>query len=149
MKNKHIQFDAPERDGSVPNDGHVKGSFKKAAAGILLRIFPKTKTVREYTMGEVRLWYLECNGETGVPQREIGLTREGWPLIKMAANNTYGYWTNSNLLQDDFIERFNTSELNREYFEQKWELANKLSYFEIKISDYKAISTGEIGRAHV
>jgi len=36
--------------------------------------------------------------------------------------NNYGYWTDNNLLLNDFKELFNTSEISKEIFEQHWKI---------------------------
>ncbi|MBK7855619.1 MAG: hypothetical protein IPJ79_12595 [Bacteroidetes bacterium] len=63
----------------------------------------------------------------------------------MPYKDNYGYWTDNNLLLHDFKEHFVVSEINKDSFEQSWELFDKISDFEIEISNFQTLSTGADG----
>lgn len=145
MKKTYIQFDAPKSDSQTPKDGLIKSSLKKALLGILTTIIPKANPDFEDKIDDVQYWLVECNNETGITEREIGLDKEGRVILKMPFKDNYGYWTDNNLLLNDFKEHFVVSEISKESFEESWELFDKISNFEIEISDFKTQSTGAEG----
>ncbi|MBK7855618.1 MAG: hypothetical protein IPJ79_12590 [Bacteroidetes bacterium] len=50
--------------------------MKKALVGILTTIIPKANPDFEDKIDEVQYWLVECDNETGIPEREIGLERK-------------------------------------------------------------------------
>ncbi|MDP3556327.1 MAG: hypothetical protein Q8T03_03070 [Bacteroidota bacterium] len=145
MKTTYIQFDAPKNNRQTPKDGLIKSSLKKALVGILTTIIPKANPDFEDKLDDVQYWLVECDNETGIPEREIGLDKEGRVILKMPFKDNYGYWTDNNLLLNDFKEHFVVSEISKESFEESWELFGKISNFEIEISDFQTLSTGADG----
>jgi hypothetical protein len=126
MNMTYIQFDAPKSDSWTTKEGLIKSSLKKALLCILTTIIPKTNPNFEDKIDEVKYWLVECNNETGRPEREIGLDSKGRVILKMPYKENYGYWTVNNLLLNNFKEHFNVSEINKESFEQSWELFYKI-----------------------
>lgn len=63
--------------------------------------------------------------EGGIPEREIGLDKDGTVVMIMPWKDNYGYWTDSNFNLKDFIIGFNFSEIENEDFEQKWSHFNE------------------------
>jgi hypothetical protein len=53
----------------------------------------------------------------------------------MPFKNNYGYWTDNNLLLEDFKKNFKTLEVSQDSFENYWSLFEKTSDFETKLSD--------------
>jgi len=145
MKTTYIQFDAPKNDSQFAKDGLIKSSLKKAMVGILTKIIPKANPDFDDKIDEVQYWLVECDNETGIPEREIGLDKEGRVILKMPFKDNYGYWTDNNLLLNDFKEHFVVSEISKDSFEQNWVLFDKISNFEIEISNFKTLSTGADG----
>jgi hypothetical protein len=96
--------------------------LKKALVGSLTKIIPKANPDFDAKMDEIQYWLVECDNETGIPEREIGLDKERRVILKMPYKNNYGYWTDNNLLLKDFKEHFVVSEISQESFEQSWEL---------------------------
>ena len=145
MTTTYIQFDAPKNDRHSVKHGLIKSSLKKALVGILTSIIPKANPDFEGKIDEVQYWLVECDNETGIPEREIGLDKEGRVILKMPHKDNYGYWTDNNLLLNEFKEHFNVSEISRESFEQSWELFDKISNFEIEITDFQTLTSGADG----
>jgi len=145
MKTTYIQFDAPKNDSQFAKDRLIKSSLKKAMVGILTKIIPKANPDFDDKIDEVQYWLVECDNETGIPEREIGLDKEGRVILKMPFKDNYGYWTDNNLLLNDFKEHFVVSEISKDSFEQNWVLFDKISNFEIEISNFKTLSTGADG----
>lgn len=129
MKTTYIQFDAPKNDSRSAKDGLIKSSLKKAVAGILTKIIPKANPDFDDKIDEVKYWLVACDNATGIPQREIGLDKEGRVILKMPFKDNYGYWTDNNLLLNDFKEHFKVSEISKYSFEKNWELFDKISSF--------------------
>ncbi|NGY38982.1 hypothetical protein FQU23_015905 [Flavobacterium sp. XN-5] len=145
MKTTYIQFDAPKSNSQTAKDGLIKSLLKKALVGILTTIIPKANPDFDDKIDEVQYWLVECNNETGIPEREIGLDKAGRVILKMPFKDNYGYWTDNNLLLNDFKEHFVVSEISKDSFEQSWELFDKISNFEIEIADFQTLSTGADG----
>ena len=145
MKTTYIQFDAPKSDSKIAKDGLIKSSLKKAFVGILTTIIPKANPDFDDKINKVQYWLVECDNDTGIPKREIGLDKEGRVILKMPFKDNYGLWTDNNLLLNDFKEHFVVSEISKDSFEQSWELFDKMSNFEIEISDFQTLSTGADG----
>jgi hypothetical protein len=89
MKTTYIQFDAPKNDSHSAKDGLIKSSLKKALVGILTKIIPKANPDFDDKIDEVQYWLVECDNETGTPEREIGLDKEGRVILKMPFNDNY------------------------------------------------------------
>lgn len=125
MKTTYIQFDAPKSDNQAAKDGLIKRSLKKVLVGILTKVIPKANPDFDDKIDEVQYWLVECDNETGIPEREIGLDKEGRVIIKMPYKDNYGYWTDNDLLLNDFKEHFVVFEISKDSFEQNWELFDK------------------------
>ena len=130
MKATYIQFEAPKSKNQTTKDGLIKTSSKKLLVGILTKIIPKANPDFDDKINDVHYWLVECDHETGTPEREIGLDKEGRVILKMPFKDNYGYWTDNNLLLNDFKEHFVVSEISKESFEQNWELFDKISDFD-------------------
>ncbi|WP_374450909.1 hypothetical protein [Cloacibacterium normanense] len=126
MKKTYIQFDAPKNDSHSKKDGLIKSSFKKALVNILTKIIPKANPDFDDKIDEVQYWLVECDNETGIPEREIGLDKKGRIILKMPFKDNYGYWTDNNLLLNDFKEHFVVSEIRKDSFEKSWKLFDKI-----------------------
>jgi hypothetical protein len=145
MKTTYIQFDAPKDRRQTLKDGLLKSSLKNTFIRILTKIIPKANPEFDDKINNVQYWLVECEDETGIPQREIGLDKEGRVIVKMPFGANYGYWTDNNLLLDNFKEHFAGSEISKESFERNWQLFDKISDFEIELSDYQILTTGVDG----
>jgi hypothetical protein len=122
MQTTYIQFDAPKNNSQTAKDGLIKSMLKKALVGVLTTFIPKANPDFEDKIKEVQYWLVECDKETGIPEREIGLDKAGCVILKMPFNDNYGYWTDNNLLLNGFKEHFEVSEISKDYFEQSWDL---------------------------
>ena len=145
MTTTYIQFDNPKSGTETLNDGLIKSTFKKILIKILTLVIPKANPDFEDKIDEVKYWLVECETETGIPQREIGLDEQGRLILKMPYKNNYGFWTDNNLLLADFKEHFTVSEISKESFESNWELFDKLTEIEIEVEKYKILTTGADG----
>lgn len=145
MTTTYIQFDAPKNNSQTEKDGLIKSSLKKALIGILSTFIPKANPDFDNKIDEVKYWLVECDNESGIPEREIGLDKEGRVILKMPYKDNYGYWTDNNLLLNDFKEYFVVSEISKDSFEQSWDSFDKISNFEIEIADFQTLSNGADG----
>ena len=120
MKKTYIQFDAPKSSHKSSKDGLIKTALIKAFEGILTTIIPKANPDFDGKINGVACWLVECDTDSGIPEREIGINNEGHVLLKMPFKNNYGYWTDNDLLLDDFKKHFVVSEISKDIFEQSW-----------------------------
>ncbi|MDR0793515.1 MAG: hypothetical protein LBE82_09430 [Chitinophagaceae bacterium] len=118
----YIQFDTPKTDRQAKKEGLLKCFLGKMLITFLTKIIPKANPDFENEIDEVQYWLVECDDKTGIPEREIGLNKEGQVILKMPYKENYGYWTDNNLLLDDFKKHFVVSEISKDYFEKSWEL---------------------------
>lgn len=117
----YIKFDIPKNNIQDIKDGFIKKMVKKA----LLAILPMANPDFDDKIDDVIYWLVECDDETGFPEREIGLDKEWQVILKMPFGNNYGYWTDNNLLVKDFKEYFSVSEISKKDFEHNWDSFNK------------------------
>ena len=90
-------------------------------SGVLTKIFPKANPDFDEEIDAVETWFVECDTETGIVEREVGLDKESRVIVKMPFKENYGYWIDNNLLLNDFNKHFVVSEISKETFEQNWE----------------------------
>ncbi|QKG52535.1 hypothetical protein [Hymenobacter sp. BRD67] len=122
----YIQFDAPRSNSQETKDGLIKKWLKKALLSIITIILPMANPDFNDEIDDVVYWLVECDDETGIPEREIGLNKEGQVILKMPCGDNIGYWTDNNLLLKDFREHFVVFEISKEFFECNWESFDKL-----------------------
>ncbi len=144
-KTTYIQFKVPKSKHNSQPDGVVKRNIKKAIIGIVSSIIPKANPDFDHKIDFVEDWLVELDNETGIPEREIGMDKDGRIIVKMPFKKNYGYWTDNNLLLDDFKESFSTSEISRDSFENYWSLFGKTEDFETELTEFKTQSTGADG----
>ena len=145
MTTAYIQFQVPKSATKPESENPFKHSIKKFATNFLTKIFPVANPDFESKIDGVEYWLVECDKESGIPQREIGLDQQGQVIMKMPFKDNYGYWTDNNLLLDDFKEHFKVSEISKKAFEQRWTLFDKLSDFKTQLENYQVLSTGADG----
>jgi hypothetical protein len=93
---------------------------QKILKKLLYFIFPVANPDFEKVFDYVSEWLLEFEDEKNIPVREIGINKEGAVIAKMPFNDNYGYWTDNSLSYEDFIVRFETTEITQGYFESQW-----------------------------
>lgn len=71
-------------------------------------------------INDVKIWLIEFD-ENDVPIREIGLDENNEAILKMPYEKNYGFWTDNELLYDDFINRFSAVSIDSITFESKWD----------------------------
>lgn len=76
-------------------------------------------TAKLYLVSE---WLIEFDDE-GLPEREIGIDKDGLPVLAGPDSRNYGFWLDANMTISDF-----TGELiNQEEFERYWKTVNAIS----------------------
>ena len=141
----YIQFKVPTQEQKSNSDGIEKRNLKKAIIGILSSIIPKGNPDFEEKIDFVETWIVELDNETGIPEREIGMDKNGGIIVKMPFNDNYGYWTDNNLKLEDFKSHFETSEIGRDTFDIYLSLFYNSKDFETELVDFKTQSTGANG----
>ena len=94
--------------------------FQSIFLKILYIVFPVANPDFEKVIDQVREWYIEFDEDEPIPIREIGVDENSKVIAKMPYKNNYGYWTDNSLTYDDFLERFDTTEISQADFEDKW-----------------------------
>jgi hypothetical protein len=122
MKTVCIKFELPQRGFQSKDEPSFIRSLKHATTTFLSQVFPVANPDFENRIKDVRYWLVECDKESGIPQREIGIDENEQVILKMPFNDNYGYWTDNNLLLEDFILRFNASRITSNEFEQHWSM---------------------------
>lgn len=115
----YILFEV-EQSSHTSSGGYLKKLLKITFIRILSIFIPKANPDYDDEIGKVTSWLIELETETGVPQREIGLNNLGEPILKMPYKDNYGYWTDNNLLLNDFKNHFQVKEIDQATFEIKW-----------------------------
>jgi hypothetical protein len=144
MKTTYIQFGAPDNATRISKDEKVSNALKEMFLQILAKLIPKANPDFDHMIVDVKYWLIECDHETGIPVREVGLDKDGLQVLKMPVRRNYGYWVDNNLRLDDFKMYFIVSEISKEAFERIWE-CDLTSDFEIEIFDYEIRLTGADG----
>ncbi|MEM6647747.1 MAG: hypothetical protein AAF730_15990 [Bacteroidota bacterium] len=71
----------------------------------------------EAYLGDVAEWLVEFD-EDGLPSREIGLDRNGQPVLAGPDGRNYGFWLDTNMTLGDFDDR---ETISQNTFEEKWQ----------------------------
>lgn len=125
MAKVYLKFEAPKTDEPNTKDNPIQRVMMKAWVSILKKAIPKANPDFDDIIDEVQYWLIECDNVTGIPEREIGLNKEGEVVLKMPFKHNYGYWTDNNMRMDDFKKHFVLAEIGKESFEHYWDLFDK------------------------
>src|SRR5690606_24264495 len=85
-------------------------------------IVPKANPDFDDRISIAAYWLLEFEDEHSTPEREIGLNSNEDVIMKMPYRDNYGYWVDNNLTFDDFQKTFESVEITKEYFDEKWKI---------------------------
>lgn len=120
MKAIYIEFELSPEEKRISADFIFKKLIKKVGKRVLESLFPRANPDFEEKIDYVKYWLIEFDKQTKVPQRELGLNAEGKTILKMPYKNNLGFWTDNNLLLDDFVKQFQVIEIEEINFETKW-----------------------------
>jgi hypothetical protein len=120
MEMKYIKFKLPENISETPKDGILKKLFFNLLGSILFKIIPKANPHFGDFIDDVVYWILECETDSGIPNREIGIDKNEKVILKMPFKNDYGYWIDNSFKLNDFINKFNAVEIEKKDFEANW-----------------------------
>lgn len=121
MEMVYIQFEVPKVKSQKIKERLIKTLIIEFIASIFKMITPAANPDFDTKIEQVKYWMIECDNESGIPEREIGLDENKYVIVKMPYNNNYGYWIDNNLLLNDFKKEFKTSFISKVLFESKWE----------------------------
>ena len=116
MSNTYIKFRYP--DSKVKKVPENIG--KRLAKVVLESIVPIANPDFEKKIDEVAIWLIEFENDSYYPNREIGLDSSGKTIMIMPWEKNYGYWTDNNLVIENFRTNFETININKEEFEKYW-----------------------------
>ena len=99
-----------------------KSFWKDFLWKILSFIFPRANPDFDDLYSFVETWYIEydetCEEDGTV--REIGRDAYGRIIVKDPDDRNYGYWNDTNMGINDFIEKMHAEFINKEEFESVW-----------------------------
>jgi hypothetical protein len=121
---KYIKFKLPENITETEKEGILMLNFWKIIEYVLRKIIPESNPNYGKFIDKVEYWLIECEIESGIPVREIGIDKNENIILKMPYKNDYGYWTDEDLLLNDFVEKFNAIEIGKNDFEENWKKIN-------------------------
>ena len=121
---KYIKFKLPEKNTETEKNGIVKNYIWKIIEYVLRKIIPESNPTNGKLIDDVEFWLIECEIESGIPVREIGIDRNENVILKMPHKKDYGYWTDEDLLLKDFVEKFHAIEIKKNDFEENWKKIN-------------------------
>ena len=116
MSNTYIKFRYP--DSKVKKVPENIG--KRLAKVVLESIVPIANPDFENKIDKVDFWLIEFENDSYYPNREIGLDSSGKTIMIMPWEKNYGYWTDNNLVIENFRANFETINITREEFEKYW-----------------------------
>jgi len=116
MSNTYIKFRYP--DSKVKKVPENIG--KRLAKVVLESIAPITNPDFKKKIDKVVFWLIEFENDSYYPNREIGLDSSGKTIMIMPWEKNYGYWTDNNLVIENFRTNFETININKEEFEKYW-----------------------------
>ncbi len=145
METAYIQFQAPKSDIKTEIESSLKRLIKNFTTKLLTKVFRVANPDFDNKIDDVEYWLVECDKVSGIPQREIGLDQQGRVIMKMPFKDNYGYWTDNNLLLENFKEHFKVSDITKEAFEQQWILFDNLIDFQTQLESFQILSTGADG----
>ena len=116
MSNTYIKFRYP--DSKVKKVPENIG--KRLAKVVLESTAPIANPDFEKKIDKVAFWLIEFENDSYYPNREIGLDSSGKTIMIMPWEKNYGYWTDNNLVIENFRTNFETININKEEFEKYW-----------------------------
>ena len=116
MSNKYIKFKVP---ASIPQK--LPENIGKRLTRINLTAdIPIANPDFENKIENVVSWLIEFENDSYYPNREIGLDKFEKSIMIMPWGKNYGYWTDNNLVMEDFRKHFETVDITRKEFEKHW-----------------------------
>jgi hypothetical protein len=88
---------------------------RKLATLILPEIVPVANPDFDEKIDLVVCWLIEFENDSYYPSREIGLDEKEQPIMIMPWRKNYGYWTDNNLVLEDFFAHFETVYIPGDY----------------------------------
>jgi hypothetical protein len=69
----------------------------------------------------VAIWLLEIDNDDKRPNREIGIDKNGKPILIMPWRDNYGYWCDNEITYDYFKENFKAVDIDKIDFNTQWD----------------------------
>jgi hypothetical protein len=95
---------------------------KRLAKTLLTSTIPIANPDFENKIEKVAFWLIEFENDSYYPNREIGLDSFEKPIVIMPWGKNYGYWTDNDLVIENFRSHFETVDISKEVFEKYWNL---------------------------
>ena len=114
MKNTYLKIELAESIESEKSN-----LFDTLIEKFLSKIIPNANPDFDNQIPTTNIWLIEFD-EGGIPEREIGLDKDGKVVMIMPWKDNYGYWTDNNFNLKDFMNGFKYCKIENEYFEHRW-----------------------------
>ena len=114
----YLKFNSPKNE-TTHKTNSIKSKIENALNKILSVIIPKANPDFENAISNVNYWYIEFNKEDNSTCRELGFNENKLSIVAMPIGNNYGYWTDNQLILEDY-ENFVTTSITAEEFEEEW-----------------------------
>ena len=109
----YIQFKTPLSEKEPQHESVLMRYFKKLTIDILTKIFRIANPDFEGKIDDVTSWFVKRDNQSGIPEREVGIDEYGQVKMIMPFRHDCGYWTDNNMLLNDFQEHLKTLEITR------------------------------------
>ena len=106
----------------IKDEPNKEPIMHRAFINLLGLVIPKANPDFENKISSVNYWLLEFPDKASVPDREVGLDKDGNVIMATPDARNFGFWTDNDLTFEDFKDSFETEEILKEYFEEKWNL---------------------------
>ena len=116
MSNIYIKFKVPDSETKKVPDK----IGKKLPVTELVDDVPVSNPDFIDSIDKVAVWLIEFENDSYFPNREVGLDISGNTIMKMPWGRNYGYWTDNNLVIENFRKNFLTEDIMKEEFEVGW-----------------------------
>ena len=114
----YLKFNSP-KSKSTHKVNSIKGKIENAINKILSVIIPKANPDFDNAIANVDYWYIEFNKKENLTCREIGFNENRLSIVAMPLGNNYGYWTDNQLILEEY-ENFEVTSITTAEFEEKW-----------------------------
>lgn len=118
-KKVYIRFKDPKAELSLTPGRPVKTAVINVIGKILSIFIPKANPDFEHLLDKVDYWEIEYDTEENATWREIGFNNDGNSIVAMPFGKNYGYWTDNDLILNDY-EDFEPSQITKKEFEHNW-----------------------------
>ncbi|MEZ7509126.1 hypothetical protein QO190_08055 [Cloacibacterium sp. Arc13] len=94
---------------------------------IAWKILPLANPDFDSKIHDTNIWLIEFDNDN-IPVREIGMNNSQEPIMIMPYENNFGFWTDNNLILQDFKNGFEFEKISKSEFEKNWNAYQEKDY---------------------